>query len=342
MTNTSAAAFPFAHPIYIRSIVDCLNSLGIRPSTVLTNAGLAWQDLCDGQRMVDFSVFRQLVSHALRCSGESALGLISGSMIQPYHTPVGIGAVTSDCLGDSLEFLRRNAKLIFGALDFGLDNGPQLSTFTVTASRPLFETHEFVMQTIVGAHCRLLEEILGRPAEELVVGLPYSRPSDSNGPWSRFVRNVTFGQRDLTFSLPTSLLSYPCKTADSKAFQEAEERCRRMDMGVRDGAFVQRVRQALLRRLAANPDLGALADELGISGRTLVRRLAEEGLTYSDIKYGLRRTHSVWYLKHTELSIEDIATQLGYADPTSFSRKFKRWHQIAPSRMRQTLHVDSH
>ena len=92
MTVQGEVAIPFAHPVYIRSIVDCLNSRGVRPSEVLASAGLAWQDLSDGQRLVDFSVFRRFVAHAIQCSGDPALGLMAGSMLQPYHTPMGIAS----------------------------------------------------------------------------------------------------------------------------------------------------------------------------------------------------------------------------------------------------------
>ena len=57
-----------------------------------------------------------------------------------------------------------------------------------------------------------------------------------------------------------------------------------------------------------------------MSVRTLVRRLAEADLTFSDIKDDLRKRHAAWYLQHTELSMEAIASQLGYNDPTNFSR----------------------
>jgi AraC-like DNA-binding protein len=115
-----------------------------------------------------------------------------------------------------------------------------------------------------------------------------------------------------------------------------------MESELGHGDFVARVRGALLERLTANPEIGELATDLGISGRTLARRLAEAGLSYSDIKDDLRKTHAAWYLQHTELSMEAIASQLGYNDPTNFSRKFKYWYRVPPSKMRQTLRGGLH
>ncbi|NDZ18827.1 hypothetical protein C7T35_39365 [Variovorax sp. WS11] len=341
MKTEGQSRLPFAPPVYIRCVVDCLNSFGVRPSTVLANAGLSWQDLCDGQRMVDFEIFRRFVSYAIQCSGEPDLGLIAGSMLQPYHSPAGIGAVTSDNLGQGLQFLSRHARLIFGCHEFQLKNGPQWSTLSVKPIVPLCETHVFVMQTIVGAHCRLLEAILGRPADELAVGLPYPRPADGQLPCLRYVRRVSFDQDCLLLELPTALLRSPCIAADPKAFSEAVQLCQKMESELVHGAFVQSVRRALRERLAANPDAGELAAEMGIPARMLARRLAEVGMTYSEIKDELRRTHAAWYLRNTELSIERIALQLGYGDHTNFTRKFKDWYRVAPSKMRQAMRMAS-
>ncbi|MBB3176477.1 AraC-like DNA-binding protein [Variovorax sp. Sphag1AA] len=336
-TATGEVPIPFAHPVYIRSVLDCLNSRGIRPSTVLERAGLSWHDLHDEKQMVDFSVFRRFVAHAIDCSGEPALGLMAGSMLQPYHSPVGIAAVSSETLGKGLQLLTRHSRLIFGSLEFHLENGPRLSTLKVKPTRPLFETLVFVMQSVVGAYCRLLEAILGRPADELMVGLPYPAPAGNDIPCLRYVRRAVFAQEHLTLQLPADLLDVPCGSADAKVLLEASHACQKMESEMRHGSFVQRVRHALFDRLTANPDVAELASSLGVSARTLVRRLAEAGVTYSEVKDELRKSHAAWYLQHTELSVETIALQLGYEDPTSFGRKFKSWYQMAPSKMRQAL-----
>jgi AraC-like DNA-binding protein len=335
------ARLPFVPPVYVRCVMDCLNSLGIQPSAVLSNAGLNWQDLCDGQHMVDFDVFRRFIVYAIRCSGEQNLGLIVGSMLQPYHTPVGIGAVTSESLGEGISFLSRHAKLVFGNMEFQLEHKARASILSVKPILPLCETHVFVAQTILGAYCRLLEAILGRPSDELSVGLPYPRPHGNDIACLSYVRRVNFDREFLALELPSELLGMPSIAADAKVHAETASLCQKLESELLQGAFVHRVRRVLLERLATNPDVGALALELGISVKILTRRLAEVGTTYSEIKDELRKTHASWFLQNTELSIESIASQLGYADPTNFTRKFKDWYRVAPSKLRQSMRIDS-
>lgn len=334
MTILDNGAMPFARPVYIRSIMDCLNSLGVQPSTVLSRSGLAWQDVCDGQHTVDFSVFRRLIAHAIQCSGDPALGLIAGSMLQPYHTSVGIAAVTSKNVGQGLQFWSRYAGLVFGGLEFELNNGPQWSTLRVKPIRPLCETHTFVMQSVVGAHCRLFEAMLGRRVEELVVRLPDPPPMVTRAAWLNHAGQVGFGHECLALQLPTELLGSPCVSADADAFLDAALASRKVDAELGHGAFVQRVQRVILERLASNPDLSEMGEVLGIPARTLVHRLAKAGVTYSGLKEDLRKSHASWYLQHTELSIEAIASQLGYPGSTNFCRKFKSWHRTSPAKMR--------
>ena len=330
---------PFAHPVYVRSVLDYLNSCGVPPSRVLDSAGLTWRELGNEHRMVDYAAFRQIVAHASRCSGEPALGLLAGSMLQPYHTPVGIGTVTGSDVQEGLRFFCRYARLIFGSFDFRLDSDARWLTMEVRPLRPLCEIHLFAVHSILGMFCRLLEAMLKRPVDELVVGLPYARPASGRDGCDHFVRRIDYDRDCLSFSLPAELARLPCGSSDREAFLNATQSCQRLELESGRGALVQRVRDALLEQLSENPDLSRLAGDLKLSPRTLKRKLAEVGFSVSDIKDDLRKSNAIWYLQHTDLSIEAIALQLGYADTTNFSRRFRFWYQVAPSRMRQDLRL---
>lgn len=80
----------------------------------------------------------------------------------------------------------------------------------------------------------------------------------------------------------------------------------------------------------------AMAGLLGVSERTLQRRLAEIGRSYSDIIEEFRREESQRLLRDTDAQLIDIAAQLGYAEHTSFTRAFRRWNRLTPSQWRET------
>ena len=85
---------------------------------------------------------------------------------------------------------------------------------------------------------------------------------------------------------------------------------------------------ALLPR--GNPTLEEIARLLGISPRTLQRRLNGEGISYSDLIERCRCKAACEALEHTQRPIQDISATLGYADASSFARAFRRWTGLPP------------
>jgi AraC-like DNA-binding protein len=77
-----------------------------------------------------------------------------------------------------------------------------------------------------------------------------------------------------------------------------------------------------------------IARQLGVSQRTLARRLSEEGLTFSELLDSLRSDLANRHLADRDLAISQIAWLLGYRDVGAFSHAFKRWTGKAPSKAR--------
>jgi AraC-like DNA-binding protein len=76
--------------------------------------------------------------------------------------------------------------------------------------------------------------------------------------------------------------------------------------------------------------IGAVAAQLGMSTRTLSRRLASEGHSFSGIIDGFRRALARRYLAESEMSISEIAWLLGYSEVANFTHAFHRWTGTNP------------
>jgi AraC-like DNA-binding protein len=79
-----------------------------------------------------------------------------------------------------------------------------------------------------------------------------------------------------------------------------------------------------------------VARSLGMSKRTLARKLAEEGLNFTEVLQQLRRDLAVRYLVDPKLHISKIAWLLGFYQVSAFTHTFKRWTGKTPSQMRTT------
>ena len=78
----------------------------------------------------------------------------------------------------------------------------------------------------------------------------------------------------------------------------------------------------------------AIARDLGVGDRTLQRRLAGEGTTFAALLEQSRRQLAEGFLRDQRLSASEVAFLLGYADPSTFFRAFKRWTGQTPQQFR--------
>jgi AraC-like DNA-binding protein len=96
--------------------------------------------------------------------------------------------------------------------------------------------------------------------------------------------------------------------------------------------FRTKVERALEPLLAGGKiGMDRIARELGFSRQTLYRRLQEEGTTFEQVLDGLRRRLAIRYIDRDGLGVKQTAYLLGFSEPASFSRAFKRWTGRSPS-----------
>jgi len=104
------------------------------------------------------------------------------------------------------------------------------------------------------------------------------------------------------------------------------------DMNVDVG---QQVKDALRRSLAGKrPTLHDVAQELGLSTRTLQRRLTDAGFTFQQLVGETRRELARHYLKQRAVELPEVAFLLGFADTNSFFRAFQGWERTSPGEWR--------
>ncbi|MGH8788695.1 MAG: AraC family transcriptional regulator ligand-binding domain-containing protein [Cupriavidus necator] len=103
----------------------------------------------------------------------------------------------------------------------------------------------------------------------------------------------------------------------------------------RHHSFSDTVRWLVAHQLSGGrPDIPAVARELGVSERTLQRRLGGEGTSFQLLLTAVRRARARELLADPTLDIDEVAFLLGYADQNSFFRAFRLWEGETPSSWR--------
>ncbi|MCA9557600.1 MAG: AraC family transcriptional regulator ligand-binding domain-containing protein [Myxococcales bacterium] len=148
---------------------------------------------------------------------------------------------------------------------------------------------------------------------------------------------VQFGAPSDGFSLSAESAQRPLRTADATLAVAVAERAESvLHASARARRWAQAVRAVLEVELGAGSTLSGVARRLGVSSRTLSRRLRDEGCTFAALLDETRAERARRYLREQpHLSPGEISGLLGYADVSSFRRAFQRWFGRSPSELRR-------
>ena len=140
--------------------------------------------------------------------------------------------------------------------------------------------------------------------------------------------------------LPRELLTQPLPQGNSELHGRALEQCRSLLIRLRASRDIRSVVYSKMRHMIESesvPTLPNLAADLGMSERTLRRRLEYLGTSYSQIRDEVLGFIATKLLACPEQTNEGVAERLGYSDAANFRHAFKRWHGAPPSCLRQKL-----
>ncbi|MCA2215745.1 AraC family transcriptional regulator [Jidongwangia harbinensis] len=138
----------------------------------------------------------------------------------------------------------------------------------------------------------------------------------------------------VTFTAPDARRPFLTSNAAMWQVFDADLRRRLADLD-RAESTAERVRAVLHELLPAGRGSAVdVARRLALSGRTLQRRLAQEGTTFQDVLQRTRYALARHYLARPDITVAEIALLLGYDEPTSFYRAFHQWSGTTPLQAR--------
>lgn len=328
---------PAFHPSYVRLLCVLMRKRGIATSTLLAGTGLEWERLVESGNGIGLQQIRPLVHAALTLSGDPSLGLEFGAAIPvPGHDAVGYAAVASRDVRQALDVIVRYGRLRGSALEFRMTANATRTILQVRERTDLGVVRVPVMEAVLVVLVRLIESLVGYSLDEMECSLPYPAPPWVESYRRRLACRLEFGAACTELRLPHALLDLPCLTADPLGHAAAVRECEKtLAQLLGEGNALQQVRARLQGRSDKLPTCEAMAAELHMSARTLMRRLKQHGTSYQALLDEVRKEQAQWYLQHTARSVESIAEALGYHDTSNFSRSFRRWFGVPPSTFRQ-------
>ncbi|MFN2425821.1 MAG: AraC family transcriptional regulator [Candidatus Binatia bacterium] len=172
--------------------------------------------------------------------------------------------------------------------------------------------------------------------DPLRVVFAYPDPGDSSEHSALFRCPVEFGADEWRLSFRTSDLDRPFLADNRELARASDAVLDAMCKGLRKEDLVSRVKLAMVEELpSGTPSEEAVAKTVSMSTRSLQRRLAEEGTSFTNLLAVVRKELAEQYVLDRQLPVTEISYLLGFSDVSSFSRAFKRWTGHSPATGRQ-------
>jgi AraC-like DNA-binding protein len=251
-----------------------------------------------------------------------------------YYVPA-----SADTLGTALRRLERYSSLANEGIHLRVKKGKTVRVrFQYVGVARHTDRHQ--IEFFITAIIRICHQLVARTFKLLAVRVAHHR-SATQGDLKKFATveiDQDAGVDEIEF--PSECLDLPVVTTDPHLHNLLVRYCedalaRRETKG---GPLRSRVENTLAELLPHGPaQVGTVAGKLGMSPRTLSRRLAAEALSFSNIVRELRIALAHRYLTDPELRISQIAWLLGYQEVGAFTHAFRRWTGKTPSKARMRL-----
>jgi len=321
---------------WVNTVLAAAHRLGVSREALLAQAGLGMDALGVERWPIDH--ITRLWRAAVHCTQDAGFGLKAGAGVGP-----GSFDVVSDLLASSSS-LRQALALVQQYQRLISDGGRFQTIAGADACWVVYHPHQGTLafsphqiEAVLAAMVVFARRVTGTALQPQAVQFSHARIGPRAGYRALFRCPVAFEQAFSGVLLANEQLDAPLPQADAQLaymhHQQARARLAALSMPTSPAQALHAWIAGQLRGQA--PTRAQAAHALGLTERTLARRLQAQGSSYSDVLDAARREVALQALAQTRRPVADIGQALGYADPSVFNRAVRRWTGSAPGIWRQ-------
>lgn len=265
------------------------------------------------------------------------VGLEVGSCIEIDNIgALGYAIYSSQTMKMALEILSKFI-VVFSQqsrIDFSITGTKIVISYSI--EDPTFLYHKQDSEFSISAILKILNLITGDNVLPERVDFKHRKPEDTSFHKDIFRCPIYFNQEENRLYFSSVILSLPIICRNERLFVALEpylEQQRKKRISTDN--LLLRIKSVICSDLNLGPpSLLLVSKQLGMSVRTLQRKLSFLGVDFSVLVENVRRDLAVEYLINTAKSITEISLSLGYSESGSFSRAFRRWTGYSPLQYR--------
>lgn len=319
--------------LYVHKVV-AQASQGVESRDLVRSLGLDPDGPIDAAIMVDSDAYyRFFAALAKRDPNGLALALrIGASMRSDEYGAFGLAWKSAPDLRGSFTRSERYGRVLGNAETYALEPHPKGAFFSLEKDGDGSEGMQLSNEASLAAVAAIGREVSSRPFRPLEIHFKHAARGDPGVFTAHFGCAVHFSSGRDALLVSHAALDTPNKLGDRTIAQFFDRHLEdELSALSNDAGLEQRVRIAVSQTLSEGvPTLSDIATSLGMSARTLQRRLADKEQSFQGVVDLARRELAQQLLAETDYSLAEIAFLTGFSEQSAFTRAFKRWSGQTP------------
>ena len=321
--------------IHLLDILDALEALGVQPGRLCSAAGLQVASLHAPEVRLPAGMAVRLFAEAERLTGDAVVGLHAGERARP-RGPLIYLLMSSPRLEDGLRQVARFSRLVVDTLRVAVDVHGEQANLVFDLGDPRLETSRHTIEYLLMASFRSVHRVV---EETFRLDEVHFRHADGNTGAEvarAFGCPVRFLQRDNRLVYPLCQMHAASPFANPRIAQQIEKFAA---TAIPAATLRDRVANVAREILAAGhrPDKTTVARRIGMSERSLQRRLRDEQATFRVVCDVAVRQVVEALLSNPRLKLEAVALSVGFADGAALAKAVRRWAGCSPAEYRKRL-----
>ncbi|RBP12006.1 AraC family transcriptional regulator [Roseiarcus fermentans] len=329
----------FYPPYKLSVLAEVMGDFGCPKPTVLHGTGLDPASVDDPRTRTSIEQYLTACANVLRFSREPAIPFLVGKKLHlSAYGAYGFALLCSGTARESFTLALQYHSLATPVLAIDWYENAEHFIWTSPAETRLLvkpDLKQFILAQQLSQHYIHVKEVVGGDVTPLRAEFALPKPET----WRVFEEHL---ECPVFFDRPRTELVYPKSVLDvvppmtnRVTATLMRENCESL-LGQSDALpdIAGEVFRMMMDRPGRFPTIEDVADALGMTDRTLQRRLSAQNKTFSDIFDDVRKVLALEYLKSTQASVEEIAELLGFANAANFRKSFRRWTGKRPSACR--------
>ena len=325
--------------VYSRSLGTLWNTLksyGVDPAIVIDTGLYQPTDDASSAERISFTEYDAILARAGAVVRDPAIGIRTAQFMHPSHLgALGHAWLASSCLRTALLRSERFHRMFNEQVELRVQELPDRVSATYRILQQPTRPYE-LGDAILSGLLKLCRINFGSNLEPVEVNLKRPEPPDPK-PWIEFFGEaIQFAQSEISLSIDKRDADMPLTGSNSELVAVNEEVMRRHLVKIGRNNIINQSRVRIMEQLpSGRVTKNDLADGLNMSERTLHRKLREQDETFRSLLIKVRMDLAEQYIRNEGFSMTEIAFLLGFADTSAFSRAFRSWFGLSPTKARE-------